>query len=294
MISKWVIWGANGFIGKHAHQKLSLKYPCVQVSRKNDSLLSVIDEIGRTTNIENSELGFLEIISTYKPDYLLNCAAIASVEECAKNPTRAQDSNVFLPSMLATSCRVNNIKFIHISTDAVFGQGGRFFQERQIPEPISNYAKTKYKAESMVMELDPTALIVRTRPLGESTRRTTLLDFFIDNLLSGIRVDGHVNVYFTPIFIVDLIASIEKLAISESAGIWHVTGSERMSKFDVGVLVAEALNINHNLISPVEFKNQNISTARNLDTSLSNAKYTDIFGAVPSVRNGIKDVLKRH
>lgn len=291
--SKWIIWGANGFIGTHALQDLSSRYPCIQVWRKQDSSLSGIDECGITTIFENSELGLSKIISTYKPDYLLNCAAIANVEKCANNPTEARESNVGLPSMLATICRNNNIKFIHISTDAVFGQEGKFFQECQIPVPISTYASTKYEAEKLVMKLNPNALIVRTRPLGESARRTTLLDFFIDNLLAGIAIEGYTNVYFTPIFIVDLIASIEKLANDDSTGIWHVTGSERVSKFEVGIFVAEAFDINRNLILPAKFKNNLTSTTRNLDTSLSNSKYTDTFGAVPSVTNTIKNALKR-
>jgi dTDP-4-dehydrorhamnose reductase len=293
MDAKWIIWGANGFIGTQALQDLSSKYPCIQVSRTQNSSLRVVDEFGTTTKFENSELGLLKIISRYKPDYLLNCAAIANVEICANNPTEAHESNVELPSMLATICRMNNVKLIHISTDAVFGQEGKFFQECQIPAPISTYASTKYEAEKLVMKLNPNALIVRTRPLGESNRRTTLLDFFIDNLLAGIAIAGHTNVYFTPIFIIDLIASIQKLANHDSTGIWHVTGSERVSKFDVGIFVAEALNINRNLILPTEFKNNLTSTTRNLDTSLSNSKYTDTFGAVPSVTNAVKNVLKR-
>lgn len=292
-IDKWVIWGANGFIGRHALHFLSARYPCIQVLREKDFSLCVIDEHGNRSIFEDSEAGYMQIISAYKPRYLLNCAAIASVEECAKNPSAARQSNVELPSILATICRKKNLKFIHISTDAVFGQAGRLFEENQTPAPVSTYAKTKYEAESLVSQLNLNALILRTRPLGESTRRTTLLDFLIDNLLDGNQIEGHTNVYFTPIFIIDFLVSLEKLAVSECTGVWHVTGSERLSKFDVANFVAEALNINRNLVVPSEFKNNHSSTARNLDTSLSNHKYTDIFGQVPSVRNAIEGLSTR-
>ena len=293
MDSKWIIWGAKGFIGTHAFRGLSCKYPCIQVYRAQDSSISVIDENGVIANFKNSKLGISKIISTYKPDYVLNCAAIASVEKCARNPTQAHKSNVELPSMLATICSAKKVKFIHISTDAVFGQDGKFFQESQIPAPISTYARTKYESENLVMQLNTDALIIRTRPLGESARRTTLLDFFIDNLLAGNLIDGHINVYFTPIYIIDLIASIEKLSISGSTGIWHVAGSERLSKFEVGIFVAQALNVNRKLILPSELKSNLTSTARNLDTSLSTTKYNYTFGEVPSVIRAIKSALKR-
>ncbi len=291
--SKWIIWGSNGFIGTQALQALSYQHTCIQVSRVQDSCLKVTDENGVTTYFENSKSGILKVVSAYKPDYVLNCAAIASVEKCADSPTRAYESNVDLPSRLATICRMKNVKFIHISTDAVFGQKGEFFQESQNPEPISTYARTKHEAENLVMKLNSNALIVRTRPLGQSTRRTTLLDFFIDNLLAGITVDGHTNVYFTPIYVLDLITSLEKLVDRDSSGIWHVTGSEKLSKFEVGIIMADALNVNRNLILPTKFKNNLTSTTRNLDTSLSNTKYTDTFGAVPSITNAIKSGLKR-
>jgi dTDP-4-dehydrorhamnose reductase len=291
--SKWIIWGANGFIGTQALRALSVKYPCIQVSLAQNSSLIVTDENDITRYFENSRTGILNIFSAYGPDYVLNCAAIASVEKCANNPTKAHESNVDLPATLATICRIKSVKFIHISTDAVFGQVGTFFEEYQNPEPISTYARTKYEAENLVIKLNSDSLIVRTRPLGQSTHRTTLLDFFVDNLLAKIAIEGHSNVYFTPIYILDLISSIEKLVDRDSSGIWHVTGSERLSKFEVGIIVADALGVNRNLILPTKFENHQTSTTRNLDTSLSNSKYSATFGAVPSVTNAIKSVLKK-
>ena len=66
-------------------------------------------------------------------------------------------------------------------------------------------------------------------------------------------------------------AIIELISKSES-GIFHVSGSNRISKYDFGCLVADCLNIERTLVEPVEFRNLKGAPLRSLDLSLSNEK----------------------
>ena len=52
--------------------------------------------------------------------WLINCAALANLEECERHPDQARRLNAEIPGELAGACAERNIKFVHLSTDAVF------------------------------------------------------------------------------------------------------------------------------------------------------------------------------
>src|SRR5262245_12121985 len=60
------------------------------------------------------------ILDSTNPDWLINCAALANLEECEKHPDQAHKLNAEFPGDLANACAKRNIRFVHLSTDAVF------------------------------------------------------------------------------------------------------------------------------------------------------------------------------
>lgn len=163
----------------------------------------------------------------------------------------------------------------------------------QIPIPNSIYSNTKYRGEELAIKSNPNSLIIRTRPLGVSTKKTTIVDYFLSNFLQGHPIPGHTNVFFTPIFISDLIYSIQKLVYYQESGIWNLVGSERISKFDIGKFILDRLGLPTKYLIPAEFTNVDEGAERSLDTSLSNAKYSDKFGKIPSVFEGLEHAVIR-
>ena len=77
------------------------------------------------------------ILDSTSPDWLVNCAALANLEECEANPERAKMINVDVPAELAKACAERGIRFVHISTDAVFdGKKKDPYVEGDIPNPF--------------------------------------------------------------------------------------------------------------------------------------------------------------
>ena len=60
------------------------------------------------------------ILDSAQPDWLINCAALANLEACEEHPEQARILNTDLPGELAEACAKRSIRFVHISTDAVF------------------------------------------------------------------------------------------------------------------------------------------------------------------------------
>ena len=64
--------------------------------------------------------GIGSILDSTGPDWLINCAAMANLEQCEKDPAGSRAMNTDFPGELAKACADRNIRFVHLSTDAVF------------------------------------------------------------------------------------------------------------------------------------------------------------------------------
>src|SRR5688572_7459504 len=55
------------------------------------------------------------VIDSTRPDWLINCAALANLEKCEEDPIQAKVLNTDLPGELAAACAERSIPFLHIS-----------------------------------------------------------------------------------------------------------------------------------------------------------------------------------
>ena len=103
-----------------------------------------------------------------KYDFVINCAAIARMKECEKNPKKAIRVNVFGTLNLVTeiikyeSVYKKKIKLIHISTDGVYPSNNGNYSEKSMTKPYNVYGWTKLFSEIFVKMLK-SYVIIRTR-----------------------------------------------------------------------------------------------------------------------------------
>ncbi|MFC1646015.1 SDR family oxidoreductase, partial [Candidatus Omnitrophota bacterium] len=101
----------------------------------------------------------------HKFDAIINCAALARMGECEKNPLKAVETNIIGTANLVMAVinmqdKLNTtIRFIHISTDGVYpGKTGNYAEkDRTIPYNI--YGWTKLAAECAVNLLSDFCII---------------------------------------------------------------------------------------------------------------------------------------
>ena len=60
--------------------------------------------------------------------------------------------------------------------------------------------------------------------------------------------------------------------MNNKSGIYNITSSERISKYDFGILIAKVFNLNETLINQISFFDKPNLIKRPLDMSLSNNK----------------------
>src|SRR6266568_5931399 len=171
------------------------------------------------------------------PRLILHCAALSRSPACQENPPLARKLNVEATSCLAESAA--DIPFVFFSSDLVFdGRQGNYDESAQ-PNPLSVYAETKIAAEQVVLA-NPKHTVVRlslnggaspsgNRGFNEEMRRAwqagKTLKLFVDEFRCPMPA------------IVTARANWELVAQSRP-GLYHLAGSQRLSRWQMGQLIA--------------------------------------------------------
>jgi len=220
-----------------------------------------------------------EVLDSVRPDWVLNCAALADVDGCERDPDLARRVNAELPRALAAACREAGVRLLHISTDSVFDGRRGNYEENDQAAPVNTYSRTKLEGERAVSEELPDALIVRTNFFGVSPgERTGLADWIIRGLTAGHRIAGFTDVVFTPLLINEAVRVMFAMMDSGLAGVYHLGGSTRLSKHDFAVLLARGLELDEKLVKPAKLADAELGAPRPRNTSLCSSRAEAALG----------------
>jgi len=231
-----------------------------------------------------------DLVRRIRPDLVVNCAALASLETCEKQPELAWRLNAELPGELAESTLSLGIPFIHISTDAVFDGKNGNYSEEETTNPINTYGRSKLAGEKAVHSVNSEALIARVNFYGWSLSGTkSLCEFFYNNLRDGQQINGFIDLFYSPMMVADLIDTLFEMIDKKLHGIYHVSSDVPLSKYAFGCRLANEFGFDPALIKPISYKEIGFRTDRSLDLTLNvNKLIHDLGHPVPGVTEGLK------
>jgi dTDP-4-dehydrorhamnose reductase len=172
-----------------------------------------------------------------QPQCIIHCAAMSKSPECQQQPVLARRVNVEATASLAELAR--DIPFVFFSTDLVFDGRKGNYKESDAIHPLSIYAETKAAAESIVLA-NPKHTVVRTSlnggtsPAGDRGFNEVLRRAFS----SGQTLRLFTDEFRSPIHAAATARAVWELAAAKEPGLFHVAGSERLSRWDLGRLMA--------------------------------------------------------
>ncbi len=181
------------------------------------------------------------MLEAFCPDIIIHCAALADADRAQREPELARRLNVDATSTLVGSARQLGAKLVFLSTDLVFdGRKGAPYVEEDPPHPLSLYGQTKLEAEQTVRATANQWVIARTSLVaGPSPRGDRSLDEkFGRALQAGRRVRLFVDEFRCPVHVFDLAGAVLELAEGPHEGVFHLVGSERWSRYEIGVRLA--------------------------------------------------------
>jgi dTDP-4-dehydrorhamnose reductase len=229
-----------------------------------------------------------DVIQERRPDVVVNAAAMANHDACAADEALAMQINAEAAQVLAQAARQVDARFVQISTDAVFDGRIGGYQESDQPNPSTAYGRTKYAGEQLVIEANPESLIVRTNFFGWSPSGTrSILEFFVNALSRGERVNGFVNYSVTTAFVDEVSTALVELVDQQVSGIVHVASADSLTKDEFGHLVAVEFGLDAELISPMQAQFE--SGSDHQDLSLDTEKVSSLLGRqMPTQADGVK------
>ena len=104
------------------------------------------DQIRFAISAENDSQ-IAELLTTEKPDVVLNCIGVVKQLQESKDPKSSEGANSKLPHLLSEICQKIGARLIHFSTDCVFSGRTGNYKETEIPDPIDVYGRTKFLGE---------------------------------------------------------------------------------------------------------------------------------------------------
>ncbi|MEW6286906.1 MAG: SDR family oxidoreductase [Chloroflexota bacterium] len=285
-MTRILITGASGLLGINLALEAMREHEVIGIDRGR--LKSAPFRVIRADFLQTNKVD--SILDSTRPDWLIHCAAMANLEECEKHPEQAKRLNADVPAELAAACAKRNIKFVHLSTDAVFdGTKQGAYTEEDEPTPQNVYSQTKLDGERAVQQANPQAIIARVNFYGWSLGgKRSLGEFFVNNLGEGRRVYGFTDVVFCPMWVNHLAQTLLAMLEKDLHGLYHVVGAQPMNKYQFGVEVARRFGLRESLIEPQSVERSGLTAKRSHNLWLSVHKLsTDLGRPLPDFSTGL-------
>jgi dTDP-4-dehydrorhamnose reductase len=138
------------------------------------------------------------------------------------------------------------IRLISLSTDLVFDGSEPFYTEDSIPHPAAVnqvYGGAKLEAERETLAIYPAALIARTSLIYDFDRENPQVAWMLRSIARGEPVRLYADQERCPIWAFNLADALLELADIDVSGLLHVVGPELISRYDLGVALLTALEI---------------------------------------------------
>lgn len=243
-----LISGDSGLVGSHF------------VKKYNDEFRFESLNLDVGVDITNRVKVF-ETIKKSQAKAMIHLAAFTDVSR-AYQETDNTDGLVYKVNVVGTqnvaqACQKFNKYLIHISTDFVFdGSKKTAYTEKDQPNPIEWYGKTKYLAEQEVQKINSPWAIFRIA-FPYRAQFAGKLDL-VRKLIKGLKEDSLYpqwdDVLITPTLVDDITQALYLAIKDQPTGTFHCVGSTSVSPYQMAQMIAEVFKLDKSAIKKGSFK----------------------------------------
>ena len=175
-------------------------------------------------------------------DVLINPAALSSPDDCEKDPGLAHLVNAEAPAAMAGFCAQRGKRFIHFSTDYVFG-GAEPMRPNESDEtvPVNVYGRSKREGEIAVLASFAEALVMRVSWVF-GAEKPAFVEQIAQKIIAGHELEAVADKWSIPTWMPDLCEWTGFLCDEKISGIVHAChGGEPVSWHGLAAAVQELL-----------------------------------------------------
>jgi len=242
-----LIIGARGFLGQHLAHQATCGFQVFEAALPKANWARVVMDITSPASIE---AGFRQA----DPDVVVLLAAVSDIDTCESRPELAEEINVRGTARVVEACAKTGAKLVFTSSAAVFDGTRHGYRESDVLTPVSVYGRTKARAEDLIRQALPSAIIIRLALVvgfAQDHGTNAMLNKLAEKLGAGLPVSFPTFEFRNPIDARTLVRfMLELLELPGINGIFNLGASEPISRFELGLKLAENLGFSRDLIKP--------------------------------------------
>ncbi|MDP9131572.1 MAG: SDR family oxidoreductase [Nitrospirota bacterium] len=171
------------------------------------------------------------------PSLVIHCAALSRTGACERDPAQARRINVEATKRLADLAHA--IPFVFLSSDQVFdGLKGNYVETDEI-HPLNVYGQTKAEAEQIVLQNPAHSVIRVALTAGTSaTHDRSFVEDMLRAVAQGTMLTLFTDEFRCPIPAGALVRALWEFVECKQPGLYHLGGSDRLSRWEIGELLA--------------------------------------------------------
>tara|TARA_B100000965_G_scaffold406171_1_gene443667 strand:+ start:2117 stop:3034 length:918 start_codon:yes stop_codon:yes gene_type:complete len=297
-LKRILVTGSNGLLGQKLVHKLRQRedIQLIATSRGENRVKVTEGYIYESLDISNQE-EVDSVVSKYKPNAIINTAAMTNVDACEEKKEECWDLNVNAVKYLVEASEKWNVHFIHLSTDFVFDGEDGPYREEDSPNPLSYYGKSKLEAEKIVLNSNTKWSIARTiivYGIVDDMSRSNIVLWAKGALEKGQTLTIVNDQFRSPTLAEDLADGCILIAEKEAEGIFHLSGKDFMSIVELVRRVAEYYKLDASYIQEISSSALNQAAKRPPKTGFVLDKAINQLGYNPhSFEDGIAILEKQ-
>ncbi len=282
---KLLITGSNGLLGqKIVNQLLKNKHQFLATSQGVNRNKYCPDGNYQSLDItQESEVN--DLINEYSPTHIIHTAALTNVDECELNQEQCELINVLGTQYLFNAAKNINAHFQLLSTDFVFDGIKGNYSEMDSVNPLSVYAQSKVDAEKLLIESDYSnwsiARTIIVYGVGENLSRSNLLVWAKNSLPKGESMKVIDDQFRAPTWADDLAWGCVKICELNKTGIFHLSGPETYSIYEIVALIAQYFNWSMENVEKISSKELDQPATRPSQTGFNLSKAKSELGYKP-------------
>ena len=256
-MKKILITGSNGLLGQKLVARLHDEpdVELVATSRGANKLAAYYPNLHFRPLDVTDAAQVQRVLAEVQPTHLLHTAALTNVDECELNHEACWQQNVTAVENLVAVCEILGIHLFHVSTDFIFsGQEGPLAEEAT-PAPVNFYGHSKLAAEQVVRAATCPWAILRTVLVYGTAHdygRTNIVLWVRDSLRAGQPIKVVDDQFRTPTLAEDLAEGCWLAVQRHAAGVYHLSGEELLTPYDMARRVAAYFHLDAALITRVD------------------------------------------
>jgi dTDP-4-dehydrorhamnose reductase len=251
-----LVTGSNGLLGQKIIEQLKNKDNKIIATSKGSNRNPNNSFIYEDLDITNKEqLSY--ILYKYKPDVVFNTAALTNVDLCELEKDLCKKVNVKAVEYLADICLDLDAHLIHVSTDFIFDGYDGPYKEDDIPCPLSYYGQSKLDSENILKSHKCKWTILRTIVLFGVAKNLTKSNIVLwaKEQLENSKVINIIDDEFrAPTLADDLAYACIYSAKNKVFGVYHTSGKDIMSIYDMVISIANYFNLDKYLVNRISSK----------------------------------------